>query len=102
MREIGGAVGIAAVSTVLASEGLAAAAADTGAQQAGFDAFQSAFLLMAVVALVGAVTAAVAFPRSGLPEQVPSEAANDPAHALEAHVLRPSPLPAPEVTTNDR
>jgi EmrB/QacA subfamily drug resistance transporter len=67
MREIGGAVGIAAVSTVLVSRardavdivGPAARAA------AAFDGFRSAFVVIAVIATLGILIAAVAFPRAG-------------------------------------
>jgi EmrB/QacA subfamily drug resistance transporter len=57
MREIGGAVGIAAVSTVLVSQ-------TTGTQTADFDAFHSAFVVILVLAALGALTAAIAFPRA--------------------------------------
>ena len=50
MREIGGAAGVAAVSTVLVS-------------RAGLDGFRAAFVVICVAAAVGAVTAAVVFPR---------------------------------------
>jgi EmrB/QacA subfamily drug resistance transporter len=50
MREIGGAAGVAAVSTVLVS-------------QAGVDGFRAAFAVICVVAALGAVTAGTAFPR---------------------------------------
>ncbi len=50
MREIGGAVGVAAVSTVLVS-------------QAGVNAFHAAFWVIFAVAALGALTAAIAFPR---------------------------------------
>lgn len=49
-REIGGAVGVAAVSAVLVS-------------QAGIDGFHAAFWVIFVVAALGALTAAFAFPR---------------------------------------
>jgi EmrB/QacA subfamily drug resistance transporter len=49
-REIGGAVGVAAVSTVLVS-------------RAGVNAFHAAFWVTSAVAALGALTAAVAFPR---------------------------------------
>lgn len=62
MREIGGAVGIAAVSTVLVSQ-------TTGTQHAAFDAFHSAFVVILVLAALGALVAAIAFPRAsrGIP-----------------------------------
>ena len=50
MREIGGAAGVAAVSTVLVS-------------QAGFDGFHAAFLVICIAAALGALTATVAFER---------------------------------------
>jgi len=50
MREIGGAVGVAAVSTVLVS-------------RAGVNAFHAAFWVTFVVAALGALTAAIGFPR---------------------------------------
>jgi EmrB/QacA subfamily drug resistance transporter len=51
MREIGGAAGVAAVSTVLVSK-------------AGLDGFQGGFGVIGIAAAIGAVTAAVAFARS--------------------------------------
>jgi EmrB/QacA subfamily drug resistance transporter len=50
MREIGGAAGVAAVSTMLVS-------------RAGLDGFRAAFVVIAIAAAVGAVTAAIAFHR---------------------------------------
>jgi EmrB/QacA subfamily drug resistance transporter len=50
MREIGGAVGVAAVSTVLVS-------------RAGVNAFHAAFWVIFAVAVLGTLTAAVGFPR---------------------------------------
>jgi EmrB/QacA subfamily drug resistance transporter len=50
MREIGGAAGVAAVSTVLVS-------------RAGLDGFRAAFVMICIAAALGAVTAGVAFPR---------------------------------------
>ena len=49
-REIGGAVGVAAVSAVLVS-------------RAGLDGFHAAFWVIFAVAVLGALTAATAFPR---------------------------------------
>jgi EmrB/QacA subfamily drug resistance transporter len=65
MREIGGAVGVAAVSTVLVSRaGEIAGAADPAARGlAAANAFHAAFWVMFVVAALGALTAAIAFPR---------------------------------------
>jgi hypothetical protein len=50
MREIGGAAGVAAVSTVLAS-------------RAGLDGFRAAFVVIGLAAALGALTAATAFQR---------------------------------------
>jgi EmrB/QacA subfamily drug resistance transporter len=66
MREIGGAVGIAAVSTVLTprlydANGIAAASAR---EAATFDAFQAAFTVTLVLAVLGVLVAAIAFPRA--------------------------------------
>jgi hypothetical protein len=65
MREIGGAVGVAAVSTVLVSRaGEIAGAADPAARGlAAANAFHAAFWVILVVAALGALTAAIAFPR---------------------------------------
>ena len=67
MREIGAAVGIAAVSTVLVSstKDVAEAAGPAAQQAADFDGFQSAFFLLVAVAAVGALIAALTFPRTG-------------------------------------
>jgi len=67
MREIGGAAGVAAVSTALVS-------------RAGIDGFRTAFVVICVAAALGAVTAAVVFPRRTAPVEpaVPaSETAGD-------------------------
>ena len=50
MREVGGAAGVAAVSTALVS-------------RTGLAGFHAGFVLIAIVSVVGAVTAAVAFQR---------------------------------------
>ena len=64
MREIGGAVGIAAASTVLASRSSDAEARTGAAREAAlFDAFQSAFTVTFVFAVLGVLVAAIAFPR---------------------------------------
>jgi EmrB/QacA subfamily drug resistance transporter len=74
MREIGGAVGIAAVSTVLVSQSNNAnGIADPVAHQAAiFDGFQSAFIVIVVLASLGAFVAAIAFPRTAHVEVVES------------------------------
>ena len=66
MREIGGAAGVAAVSTVLVS-------------RAGVDGFRAAFAAICIVAALGALTAGTAFPRR--------------ARSVPEDVLRPVPLP---------
>jgi hypothetical protein len=72
MREIGGAAGVAAVSTVLVS-------------QVGFDGFHAAFLVICIAAALGALTATVAFERrsrSGADEPVVGTVAPAGAPAL--------------------
>jgi EmrB/QacA subfamily drug resistance transporter len=56
MREIGGAAGVAAVSTTLVS-------------RAGLDGFRAAFVVICVAAALGAFTSGVAFPRRERPEE---------------------------------
>jgi MFS family permease len=65
MREVGGAVGVAAVSTVLVLRaGELAGAADPAARGlAAANAFHAAFWVIFVVAALGALTAAIAFQR---------------------------------------
>jgi EmrB/QacA subfamily drug resistance transporter len=59
MREIGGAVGVAAVATALVS-------------RSGISAFHAAFWAIAVIAALGALTAAIGVPRSVTPEVEPA------------------------------
>jgi EmrB/QacA subfamily drug resistance transporter len=59
MREIGGAAGVAAVSTVLVS-------------RTGLNGFHAAFVVLAVVAALGAVVAATGFPRAARPVPQPA------------------------------
>lgn len=65
MREIGGAVGVAVVSTILVLRaGEIAGAADPAARElAAVNAFHAAFWVMFALAALGALTAAIAFPR---------------------------------------
>jgi hypothetical protein len=78
MREIGGAVGIAAVSTVLVSRAAQIAGAGDPAARtlAAANAFHAAFWVIFVVAALGALTAAIAFQRRTTqtikPEPAPS------------------------------
>ena len=71
MREIGGAVGIAAVSTVLVARTRdAIEITDPAARaSAAFDGFQSAFVVTVVLATLGVLVAVIAFPR--VPRDVP-------------------------------
>jgi EmrB/QacA subfamily drug resistance transporter len=84
MREIGGAAGVAAVSTVLVS-------------QAGFDGFHAAFLVICIAAALGALTATVAFERrsrSAADEPVVGTGAPAGAEALV-------PVPVPVEKSSD-
>ena len=77
MREIGGAAGVAAVSTVLVS-------------QTGLSGFRAAFVVISVAAALGALTAAAGFQRHARPAEEP---------ALDTHPrpgdepLMPIPVP---------
>ena len=66
LREIGGGVVVAIVATVLVSRaGTRAGAASSAAHRlAAVNAFHTAFWVMLIVAALGALTAAIAFPRS--------------------------------------
>ena len=66
LREIGGGVVVAVVATVLVSRaGTRAGAASSAAHRlAAVNAFHTAFWVMLIVAALGALTAAIAFPRS--------------------------------------
>jgi predicted MFS family arabinose efflux permease len=96
MREIGGAVGIAVVSTVLvASTRDAAALAGPAARQvAAFEGFQTAFAVIAAVAALGIVVAALAFPRSSgrlrAPAMEESLVSLEPEVVLDAAVVDPA------------
>lgn len=68
MREIGGAIGIALVSTVLVSQTNGADA------KATFDGFQAAFMVIVILAAAGALIAAIAFPRLARGAESPAEA----------------------------
>jgi hypothetical protein len=56
MQEIGGAVGVAAVSTVLIER-------STGAGPVSVEGFQSAFVVILVFGALGALVTSIAFPR---------------------------------------
>jgi EmrB/QacA subfamily drug resistance transporter len=58
MREIGGAMGIAVVTTVLVSR------TESGSETAAVEGFQSAFVVIAIVAALGAVLTSFTFPRA--------------------------------------
>jgi len=66
LREIGGGVVVAVVATVLVSRaGTTAGTASSAAHKlAAVNAFHTAFWVMLIVAALGALTAAIAFPRS--------------------------------------
>jgi methylmalonyl-CoA mutase cobalamin-binding subunit len=65
MREIGGAVMIALVSTVLVSE--MTESSSSAPQSVSIDGFQAAFYVIVVAVAAGALVASVAFPRSPQP-----------------------------------
>src|ERR671918_1156472 len=78
MREIGGAAGVAAVSTVLVS-------------RTGLDGFHAAFAAISITAILGALTAATGFQHAARPAEQPAldtqpRAADEP--------LLPIPVPA--------
>jgi EmrB/QacA subfamily drug resistance transporter len=78
MREIGGAVGVAAVTTALVSR--TSDGVDLAAQRSALaDGFQSAFYVIVVAALAGAFVASLAFPRSRQAIEVP---VGEPAEAF--------------------
>jgi hypothetical protein len=85
MREIGGAVGIAAVSTVLVARSGHAGA---------LGAFHSAFVVAVAMAALGALVAFVAFPRvaRGVPVTVPLDG-QEGSHEAKV-VLEEEPQPA--------
>jgi MFS family permease len=72
MREIGGAAGVAAVSTVLVS-------------RAGIDGFRAGFVVIGLVAAAGAIVAAVAFKRRATATETSPIGADD----LEDELLVP-------------
>jgi EmrB/QacA subfamily drug resistance transporter len=76
MREIGGATGVAAVSTALVS-------------QAGLDGFRAAFTVICATAALGVVTTAVAFPRGRRPAPAELPIGTEPRDTIpvpaEAH-----------------
>jgi EmrB/QacA subfamily drug resistance transporter len=76
MREIGGAAGVAVVSTALVS-------------QAGLDGFRAAFVVICVTAALGAVTAGVVFQR----RTGPAEAGLSLPEPAGAAALVPMPIP---------
>jgi MFS family permease len=66
LREIGGGVGVAVVATVLVSraDNSAGAGDSTAHGVAAVNAFHAAFWVMFIVAVLGVLTAAIAFPRA--------------------------------------
>ena len=77
MREIGGAAGVAAVSTVLVS-------------QVGLDGFHAAFLVICIAGALGALTATVAFERRAQSADEPVVVPDDGARG---GALVPVPVP---------
>jgi EmrB/QacA subfamily drug resistance transporter len=86
MREIGGAAGVAAVSTVLVS-------------QVGLDGFHAAFLVICIAAALGALTATVAFERRARSAEQPSVV---PDGRPGTEVLVPVPIPVDEPVRSGR
>jgi EmrB/QacA subfamily drug resistance transporter len=74
MREIGGAVGIAVVSTVLVARTRDAIqiAGPAAREAAALEGFRSAFTVTVVVAAVGALVASVTFPRAARAMRTPA------------------------------
>jgi hypothetical protein len=90
MREIGGAVGIAVVPTVLVARTRDATqfAGAEGSGRSALEGFQSAFMVIVVVAVLGALVAGVAFPRLPEGSQVDEDQAPlgvSPAAALSSN-----------------
>jgi MFS family permease len=81
-QQIGGALGIAALSTVATTKTEDGVAAGTPVPQALTDGFESAFIWGAIVAALGIVVALVLVRRSEL--EAPVEVEEAPAPALEA------------------
>jgi EmrB/QacA subfamily drug resistance transporter len=81
-QQIGGALGIAALSTIATTKTEDGVAAGTPRPQALTDGFESAFIWGAIVAAIGIVVALVLVRRSDL--EAPVEAEEAPAPALEA------------------
>jgi EmrB/QacA subfamily drug resistance transporter len=77
MREVGGAAGVAAVSTVLVS-------------QPGLDGFHAAFLVICIAGALGAITATVAFERRARAAEEPAIVPDAPT---DADALVPVPVP---------
>jgi EmrB/QacA subfamily drug resistance transporter len=80
MREIGGAAGIAAVSSVLVA-------------RTGLDGFHAAFTVIGIIAALGAVAAAVGFQRSAAPDEGPAYDVQAPV-ATATEPARPVLVPA--------
>jgi EmrB/QacA subfamily drug resistance transporter len=89
MREIGGAVAIAAVSTVLVSRTRDAleSATSNGQQAAAFEGFQSAFVVIVALAIAGALIATFAFPRAHGRVQLADDAAGPGSGVAPAPAL---------------
>jgi EmrB/QacA subfamily drug resistance transporter len=80
MRQIGGVVGIATVTTVLVTRANDAlqSAGPAARQAAALEGFQSAFTLIVAVAVLGALVAAIGFPRAARAMRAPADEASEP------------------------
>jgi sugar phosphate permease len=107
MREIGGAVGIAAVSTVLVARTTDAIelVRPAAREAAALEGFQSAFVVIVVVAAAGALLAAIAFPRAPRAIRAPAgeepEPVPGPGVASEVVAGRAGSEPAPASSSGD-
>jgi EmrB/QacA subfamily drug resistance transporter len=82
MREIGGAVGVAAVSTVLIGASVVGAPGSSEAQASLLDTFQSAFIVISVFAVLGGILAAFGFARA----HVPADESGDAVPVLDVEL----------------
>jgi MFS family permease len=82
MREIGGAAGVAAVSTMLVSRG-------------GIDGFHAGFAVISVVAALGALAAATGFQRNARPADQPALDTPDTEPRAADEPPLPAPMPMP-------
>lgn len=88
LREVGGAVAVAAASTVLASRAasIAHAANPSARRPQTMHAFHAAFAVTFVIAVIGVLTAGIAFPHRTQDGDVEPTADHPELAALDAHV----------------